>query len=102
MKIIPQPQSQIQEVLFELINRISIDRRQMMISCSVLNLPDQILNLRSRHGLTIELTKTKTENKFGREIEFGKYSLKNKKEAKKVYAKIQKEHTRRENERNSS
>lgn len=102
MKKIPNPQSQIQEVLYELIKRINIDRRQMMISCGVLNLPDQIMKLRRKHNLTINLTKVKTENKFGREVEFGQYTLKNKKEASKVYHKIQQEQIRRENERNSS
>lgn len=102
MKPIPNPQSQIQEVLFELIKRINIDRRQMMLSCGVLNLPDQIMKLRRRHNLTIELSKVKTENKFGREIEFGRYTLKNKKEASVTYLKIQQEQIRRENERNSS
>lgn len=99
MKKIPQPQSQRQEVLYELIKRINIDRRQMMLSCGVLNLPDQIMHLRNRYGLKINLTKLKTENKFGREVEFGQYTLTEKKEASKIYLKIQQDQIKRENER---
>lgn len=89
MKQIPAPQSQTQEVLYYLIKRIHIDRRQMMLSCGVLNLPDQIMRLRRRYGLTIKLTKVTTENKFGREVEFGQYSIEDKKKASELYRKIQ-------------
>lgn len=102
MKKIPQPQSQRQEVLYELIKRINIDRRQMMLSCGVLNLPDQIMHLRNRYGLKINLTKLKTKNKFDREVEFGQYTLTEKKEASKIYLKMQQDQIQRENERNNS
>lgn len=90
MKSIPKPKSQTQEVLFYLITRINIDRRQMMLSCGVFNLPIQIMRLRRRYNLNIKLDKIKTENKFGREVEFGKYTLKTpKKEASNIYNKMQ-------------
>ena len=89
MKKLNPPQTQTQEVLFFLIERINIDRRQMMLSCSVLNLPDQIMRLRTRYGLKITLTEVKTVNKFGREVSFGKYSIEDKKDASDVYRKMQ-------------
>ncbi len=91
MKSIKNPSSQTQEVLYYLIKRISIDRRQMMLSCSVLNLPDQIMRLRTRYKLSIVLTKVSIINKFGRVVEFGEYSIKDKKKASDVYRKIQEE-----------
>ena len=102
MKKIPEPQTQIQEVLYSLIKRINIDRRQMMITYGVLNLPDQIMKLRKKYRLTIELSKIKTRNKFNREVEFGQYSLKHKKEASKVYLTMQKNHIQKHYERNYS
>lgn len=91
MKPINKPTSQTQEVLYYLIKRISIDRRQMMISCGVLNLPDQIKRLRHRYKLSIKLTKVSIINKFGRVVEFGEYSIKDKKKASDIYRKIQQE-----------
>lgn len=89
MKKLNKPESQIQEVLYYLIKRIYIDRRQMMLSVGILNLPEAIRKLRHNYGLTIELSEIKTENKFGRKVTFGKYSLKHKKEASDIYRKIQ-------------
>ena len=89
MKKLNEPQSQTQEVLYYLINRIFIDRRQMMLSCGVLNLPDQIMRLRKRYGLTIVLKRVSVTNKFGREVEFGQYSIEDKKNASDVYRKMQ-------------
>lgn len=84
MKKIPLPESQIQEVLFELINRISIDRRTMMLSAGVWNLTAQISALRNK-GLNIVSKNKVSMNKYGREITFVHYSLKDKKEAVKTY-----------------
>ena len=60
-----------------------------MLSVGILNLPDVIMKLRHNYGLTINLSGVKTENKFGRKVCFGKYSLEYKKEASKVYREIQ-------------
>lgn len=92
MKQINKPESQIQEVLYYLITRIKIDRRQMMLSVGVLNLPDQIMRLRNKHNLTIDLNEVITTNKFGRQIKHGEYILRNKKEAADIYRDIQEEH----------
>lgn len=89
MKHLAKPQTQLQEVLYYLIKRIYIDRRQMMLSVGVLNLPEYIRRLRHNEGLTIKLSEVVVENKFGRKVSFGKYSLENKKEAAEVYRRIQ-------------
>ena len=89
MKKLSKPESQLQEVLYYLIKRIFIDRRQMMLSVGVLNLPEAIRKLRHNYGLTINLSEVKTENKFGRKVTFGKYSLEHKKDASDIYRKIQ-------------
>lgn len=89
MRKLNPPQSQTQEVLFFLINRINIDRRQMMLSCGVLNLPQQIKRLRRRYGLAILLNEVTVENKFGREITFGEYVLQDKKKAAEIYRNMQ-------------
>lgn len=84
MKKIPPPESQMQEVLYELINRISIDRRTMMLSAGVWNLTARISNLRYK-GVNIESRKIISQNKYGREISFVHYYLKDKKEAVRIY-----------------
>lgn len=89
MKKISKPESQIQEVLYYLITRIYIDRRQMMLSVGVWNLPDVIMKLRRNYGLTIKLLEIEVKNKFGRKVTYGKYKLENKKKASEVYKKLQ-------------
>ena len=84
MKKLPLPESQAQEVLFELINRIFIDRQTMMLSSNVWNLTARISELRQKN-LNIISNKLHGVNKYGREIEFVQYSLEDKKEASKVY-----------------
>ena len=84
MKKIPLPESQVQEVLFELINRLFIDRRTMMLACAVSNLTAIISILRNK-GLNIVSNKINSVNKYNREIKFVQYSLENKKEAVIIY-----------------
>ena len=84
MKKPPQPESQSQEVIFELLNRLYIDRRTMMLSCNVWNLTARISELRNK-GFNIVSNKIKGVNKYGREIEFVQYRLEDKKEAKALY-----------------
>lgn len=84
MKKIPLPESQIQEVLFELINRLFISRRIMMLSCGVLNLTAIISELRNK-GFNIASDQVKSINKYGREASSVRYRLEDKKEAAKLY-----------------
>lgn len=83
------PQSQIQEVLFCLLTRINIDRRQMMLSNYVLDLPKQIERLRNKYGLKIDLEEIVKINKYDREVRYGKYILKNKILARETYKQMQ-------------
>lgn len=84
MKKIPQPESQVQEVLYELINRFFIDRRTMMLSSGVWNLTARISNLRNM-GLQINSNEIVSKNKFNREIKFVQYSLEDKKAGIALY-----------------
>lgn len=92
MKKLNAPKSQTEEVLYYLITRLNIDRRQMMLSCGVLNLPQQISRLRYRYGLKIDVNSVTMKNKHDREVTFGQYFLETKKkEASDLYKKIQSE-----------
>jgi len=84
MRNLPLPESQLQEVLFELINRLSIDRRSMMLSSGVWNLTARISELRDR-GVNIKSNELKSINKYGREIDFVHYSCEDKMNAIKIY-----------------
>lgn len=89
MKKTKKPTNQTQEVLYYLLTRIKIDRKQMMLSCDVLNLAEQISRLRNQHFVKINLSEFKTFNKFGRVVKVGEYSLDNKKEASEIYKLMQ-------------
>ena len=84
MKKLALPESQMQEILYELINRLSIDRKTMMLSCGVWNLTARISNLRKK-GLNIKSDEIKAVNKYGRDISFVHYRLEDKKEASAIY-----------------
>jgi len=88
MKKIPPPENQLQEVLFELVNRLFIDRRTMMLSCDVFNLTAQISALR-KEGLNIVSNRIEYVNKFKRNFTFVQYRLEDKKEAVLFYLKMQ-------------
>ena len=88
------PKNQIQEVLYYLLTRIKIDRRQMILSCGVLNLPEQIAKLKKR-SVKISMTEFKTFNKFGLVVKVGEYSLVNKAEAAEQYIKMQESYDKR-------
>lgn len=89
-----KPGSQLEEVLYYLIKRDSISRKQIMFDCGILNLPARIGDLRHNHCLDIKLTSVKTKNKFGREITYGQYSLRDKEKGIKRYNQIIKTQTR--------
>lgn len=89
MKKPNQPETQIQQILYCLITRISIDRRQMMTSFNVLNLTAQISALRSKYGLKIDIDYVTKNNKFGNPVRNGVYSIKDKVQARNIYNEIQ-------------
>ena len=87
MRKLQLPESQTQEVLYELISRLFIDRKTMMLSSGVMNLTARISELRMRQ-LKIVSNEIVTLNKFGREIKYVQYSLEDKKAAVSVYIKM--------------
>ena len=87
MKKIQLPESQTQEVLYELINRLYIDRKTMMLSCGVANLTAQI-SILSNKGVKITTNEIPFNNKYGRQSTFAQYSLENKKDAVIVYEEL--------------
>jgi hypothetical protein len=87
MKKLQLPESQIQEVLYELINRLSIDRKTMMLSSGVWNLTARIADLR-RKGVLVNSNPLVGVNKYGRQIDFVNYSISDKKSAVIIYERM--------------
>lgn len=83
-----KPNNQIQEILYCLITRINIERRQMMLAAECYNLPNQIMRLKNRYGIQIKLHKEYAFNKYGEKIILTKYSLLEAKEAREIYKKM--------------
>lgn len=86
---LPRPKKQIEEVLYYLIKRHNINRKQMMLDTGVLNVTARIADLRNRYFLDIVCNQVSVKNKFGRKIEFGYWSLSDKAEGLKIYKKLQ-------------
>lgn len=84
-KNLPKPTSQIQEVLYELIQRFSIDRRGMMFHCGVYNLTAQISELRLIHRVKIYPEEITRINKYSRKVKYVRYKLKDKNQAIQIY-----------------
>jgi hypothetical protein len=87
MRKLQQPTSQIQEVLFELLQRLYIDRKTMIVSCGVHNLTARISNLRAK-GVKIISVPIKVKNKFDRTVVFYQYRLADKKHAIDIYERM--------------
>lgn len=74
-QILPLPNSQLQETLYELIKNPSITVRQMMAETGMLNVKARISNLRLIYNLPIETEMIKVKNKYGRTSRFGQWSI---------------------------
>jgi len=81
---LPQPKDQQTEVLYILLKRGQMSRREFMIDAWVLNAPNQIMELR-RKGVQIKCHEIKKVNKYGRDIEYGSYELEDKPKAREQY-----------------
>lgn len=89
MKIkIDKPTTQMNEVLYMLLKRNSINVKQMMFDTGILNLTARISDLRIKHNLNIECETINTTNKFGRSIKYGKCVLTDKETGLKIYKNI--------------
>lgn len=80
-----KPKTQVQEVLYMLLTRKTINTKQMVLDCNILNLTARISDLRIRHDIDVKCDKIVSKNKFKRQIEYGLFSLVNKNHAKSVY-----------------
>ena len=101
MKRLPKPKSQLQEVLYELIYRFSIDRKTMMLLAEIHNLPARIFDLRKK-GVQITTKTSEIQNRYGRTVITSMYLLNNKKNAVEIYKLLQTNQTKYKfkNERN--
>lgn len=86
-----QPNTQLQEVLYCLLNAKEINRRQMLLDTGILNVTARIADLRNKYDLHISCRNEDTVNKFGRVVKYGHWSLpdEEKSKAMKVYCKLQ-------------
>jgi len=82
-----KPKTQLSETLYYLLNRDSINRKQMLFDTGILNLTARISDLRGLN-LDINCVKIKTTNKFERKIEYGKWLLADKKKGLQIYNEI--------------
>ena len=85
------PKTQLQEVLYMLLNDEIITYRTVFINSGIINLTARISDLRNTHFLDVPCKRVKTVNKFGRAINYGSWSLSDPEEAKIVYDKLNKE-----------
>ena len=67
-----RPKTQLQEVLYALLTRISITRRSLP---DVLNLTARIADLRVRHAIDVRCREEKHKNKYGHQMHFGYWFL---------------------------
>lgn len=87
--MLKKPINQLTEVLYLLIvnKRTGLSRKDFMNLASVLNAPDRIMQLR-KHNVSIITEEKKTVNKFGRDIKFCIYKLKDTEKATEIYNKL--------------
>ena len=84
--MLSKPNSQITEVLFELMANYKkgMTRNDIANSCHALNVAEVIRILR-KHGAIINIQMIKAINKYGRNVKYGRYYLANFKNAVEVY-----------------
>lgn len=89
MTILPQPTTQLQEVLCELILNDTISVRQILSDTGILNPKARISDLR-RIGVNIETEMVHVTNKYGRKAKFGQWSIpeESKQSATEMYLKM--------------
>lgn len=87
--MLPAPNSQISEVLFELLANYSkgMTRLQIGNACNVLNVPEVIRKLRKQNTI-INIDMINKVNKYGRKIKYGRYYLGDFKNGVEIYYKL--------------
>lgn len=86
---LPQPKTQTAEVLYEFLHSDSLTRSDFFKSTHILNVTARIADLR-KLGLNIICEHKNVQNKFGRKVSFGAWSLakEDKEKAVKIYRTI--------------
>lgn len=85
-----KPKNQTAEILFELINKNSASRTELMEMTGCLNITAIISKLRLDHEIEVKCTFKETTNKHGRPVKYGIYTLPQKEDAIKKYNSINK------------
>jgi hypothetical protein len=80
------PTNQVAEVLYEILNNVSVSRKDILISTGVLNPTARIADLRIRHGIDITCENVKTKNKFSRSVTYGTWSIQGQENIDKAHA----------------
>jgi hypothetical protein len=91
MENLTLPKNQLAEVLYELLTNNKITFKSVFFATGIINMGARISDLRLDYALIIPCTWIKTENKFGRSIRYGSWSLENKELGIEVYNRINKE-----------
>lgn len=86
-----KPVNQMAEVLYLLIKNKSVTRRSALLDTGILNVPARIMDLRNKHHIQIILTRISAVNKFGRSINYGSWSILNKKDLYDKYIIVNKQ-----------
>ena len=72
-----KPVNQTAEVLYLLLKNKSITRKTAILDTGILNVSARIADLRNKHNINVICTKISTTNKFGRNINYGSWSILN-------------------------
>lgn len=83
-----QPTTQLEEVLFMLLNYKEITYQKAFFNSGIINLTARISDLRNVYFLDVPCKKVETKNKFGRTVHYGSWSLSDKNQAKVIYNKL--------------
>ena len=88
---LPRPKSQIQETLYLLLTYPKgLTRKDFMDKAWIMNAPEAIRVLRHNKRVWVDTVRIKHTNKFGREVEYGRYQIPERLrgEARKAYLKM--------------
>jgi hypothetical protein len=72
-----KPVNQTAEVLYFLLKNKSITRKTAILDTGILNVSARIADLRNKYNINVICTKISTTNKFGRNINYGSWSILN-------------------------
>jgi hypothetical protein len=85
-----KPINQTAEVLYLLLKNKSITRKTAILDTGILNVSARIADLRNKYNINVICLKISTTNKFGRNINYGSWSILNHAEKYDIYKLINK------------